>query len=214
MSVLYGSSSPSIAMTQSSCQPEFCPEVFPKASLSCASTQSSGVDLRPWPFVKQTSSNAFLGLERYLTLPWAPEECGSLHVVQQWSTSKADMVNYLCKALKTEREWECRALQQGLGGVLEANVRSDLQTVSVPVLLLVTWPELCNKGWLMTIASITNNEEWGREIKKRGDFSINCLTSSKSIALHLFFSPTVFHPRLKGNLLPVVENDCNISAGS
>lgn len=105
LSVLYGSSSPSIALTQSSCQSEVCPKVFLKASLSCASTQPSGVDPCPRTFVKQTSGNAFLGLERYLTLPWAPKECGSLHVVQQWSTSKADMVNYFCKALKTEGEW-------------------------------------------------------------------------------------------------------------
>ena len=32
------------------------------------------------PFVKQTSSNTFLRLDRYLVLTQAPEECGSQHV--------------------------------------------------------------------------------------------------------------------------------------
>lgn len=50
------------------------------------------------PFVKQ--AELFVSPERYVSLTWALEECGSLHVgevVQQWSTSKADMVNYSCK---------------------------------------------------------------------------------------------------------------------
>lgn len=141
LSVLHGSSPPSIAPTQSSCQSEVCLKVFRGASLSCASMQPSGVDLRPRLFVKQTSSNAFLGLERYphLTLsPGGMRQPACWKVVQQRGTSKADMVNYFCKALKTEGEWECWALQQGLGGVLEANVRRDFQTVNFPVPVLVT----------------------------------------------------------------------------
>lgn len=80
-------------------------------------------ELRPRAFVKQAHSNAFVGLGK---VPHLTLSCGGMwqpacrRVVQQWSTSKADMVNYFCKAL---REWACWALW------------SDLQ--AAPALVLV-----------------------------------------------------------------------------
>lgn len=60
-------------------------------------------ELRPRAFVKQARSNAFVGLGK---VPHLTLSCGGMwqpacwRVVQEWSTSKADMVNYFCKALR------------------------------------------------------------------------------------------------------------------
>lgn len=83
-------------------------------------------------------------------------------VVQQWSTSKADMVNYFCKALKTEGENESAGCcNRGLVAFWRIIVRTGKQTVIVPLLISVTWTEQCNKSSLIIVISfqIRRNEK-------------------------------------------------------
>lgn len=148
-----------------------------------AAIYSSGLNLCSLPFVKQDSAAAFAGLERYLTLPlssggmWQP---ACWKVVQQWSTSKADMVNYFCKALNTEWgwKWECWPLWRQ------------------PQCWCYSWERLCNnnKKGQRIIASVTINVDWGE--KKRQFFLQSRFTS---ITLQFFFS------LFKGNLLSVAK---------
>lgn len=136
LSVWYEYSSPSIALTQSSCQSVVC--VCLKASLSPASSSSQGSTL-----TSNHLSNKLVVIHfwewkgiSFTQRPGGMWQPACWKAVQQWSTSIADRVSYTCKALKVGGELECWSLQQGLSGILEVSTRSELQTGSVPVLVL------------------------------------------------------------------------------
>lgn len=163
--------------TQYSRQSGVCLRLYGSPFPSVATIYSSGLNLCSLPFVKQDSAGAFVGLERYLTLPlssggmWQP---ACWKVVQQWSTSKADMVNYFCKALNTEGgeggwKWEC-------------------------------WPL-----WRSSSAGVTLERDCATTKKKRAEnhcISHNQRGLTKSVYIHnfaIFFSP------FKGNLLSAAK---------
>lgn len=155
-----------------------------------ATIYSSGLNLCSLPFVKQDSAGAFVELERYLTLPlssggmWQP---ACWKVVQQWSTSKADMVNYFCKALNTE-------------GGAKMRVLAFVKTAPVLVLLL---REIVQQKKRAENHCISHNQ-CGLGGKKKQFFLQSRFTS---ITLQFFFlySRAIYFQQ---------RNDHNISAGS